>query len=85
VSPSATAVRPQVMSVPGSRCADSARRQVILAARVALFEREPERARRLAQRWLAPGGALVVALDRPGGPLRIWGEGGTRTPSRRAP
>jgi len=39
---------------------------VIFAARVGLFHREPERARALAERWLAPGGRLVVAYDAPG-------------------
>jgi cyclopropane fatty-acyl-phospholipid synthase-like methyltransferase len=35
----------------------------IFAARVGLFHREPGRARQLAERWLAPGGALHVAYD----------------------
>jgi ubiquinone/menaquinone biosynthesis C-methylase UbiE len=35
----------------------------ILAVRVGLFHREPERARRLAERWLAPGGRLMAAFD----------------------
>jgi ubiquinone/menaquinone biosynthesis C-methylase UbiE len=38
---------------------------VIFAARVGLFHREPERARALAERWLAPGGRLHVAYDAP--------------------
>ena len=38
---------------------------VIFAARVGLFHREPERARALAQRWLAPGGRLVTEYDSP--------------------
>jgi ubiquinone/menaquinone biosynthesis C-methylase UbiE len=38
---------------------------VIFAARVGLFRREPERARSLAQRWLAPGGRLVAEYDAP--------------------
>jgi cyclopropane fatty-acyl-phospholipid synthase-like methyltransferase len=37
----------------------------ILAVRVGLFHREPERARALAERWLAPGGRLVVEHDLP--------------------
>lgn len=37
----------------------------IFAARVGLFHREPERARALAERWLAPGGELFVFFDRP--------------------
>ena len=35
----------------------------IFAVRVGLFHREPERARRLAERWLAPGGILVSEYD----------------------
>ena len=38
----------------------------ILAVRVGLFDREPERARALAVRWLAPGGRIVAAFDAPG-------------------
>ncbi|MET0684968.1 MAG: methyltransferase domain-containing protein [Solirubrobacteraceae bacterium] len=38
----------------------------ILAVRVGLFDREPERARALAARWLAPGGRIVAAFDAPG-------------------
>ena len=38
---------------------------VIFAARVGLFEREPERARALAGRWLAPDGRLVAEYDVP--------------------
>ena len=37
----------------------------IFAARVGLFDREPERAHRLAERWLAPGGKVFVFFDRP--------------------
>ena len=37
----------------------------VLAVRVALFHREPERARALASRWLAPGGELLAFYDRP--------------------
>jgi ubiquinone/menaquinone biosynthesis C-methylase UbiE len=37
----------------------------IFAARVGLFHREPERARDLAERWLAPGGELFVFFDQP--------------------
>jgi ubiquinone/menaquinone biosynthesis C-methylase UbiE len=37
----------------------------IFAVRVGLFDREPERARRLAERWLAPGGRLTVVFDPP--------------------
>jgi ubiquinone/menaquinone biosynthesis C-methylase UbiE len=39
---------------------------VIFAVRVGLFHREPERARRLAERWLAPGGRLRAVYDSPG-------------------
>jgi ubiquinone/menaquinone biosynthesis C-methylase UbiE len=38
----------------------------IFAVRVGLFHREPERARALAERWLAPGGRLDAVFD----PLR---------------
>jgi SAM-dependent methyltransferase len=38
----------------------------ILAVRVGLFHREPERAHALAERWLAPGGRIVAAFDEPG-------------------
>jgi ubiquinone/menaquinone biosynthesis C-methylase UbiE len=39
--------------------------EVIFAVRVGLFHREPERARRLAERWLAPGGTLRAVFDPP--------------------
>ena len=39
----------------------------ILAVRVGLFWREPERARGIARRWLAPGGGLFVEYDEPPG------------------
>ena len=35
----------------------------IFAVRVGLFHREPERARALAARWLAPGGTLHTFFD----------------------
>ena len=38
----------------------------VFAVRVGLFHREPERARRLAERWLAPGGELHAFFDEPG-------------------
>ena len=38
---------------------------VIFAARVGLFHREPDRAETLARRWLAPGGRLVTEYDAP--------------------
>jgi ubiquinone/menaquinone biosynthesis C-methylase UbiE len=37
----------------------------IFAVRVGLFHREPECARGIARRWLAPGGAIFVAFDQP--------------------
>jgi ubiquinone/menaquinone biosynthesis C-methylase UbiE len=37
----------------------------VFAVRVGLFHREPERARRLAKRWLAPGGTLLAVFDEP--------------------
>jgi ubiquinone/menaquinone biosynthesis C-methylase UbiE len=37
----------------------------IFAVRVGLFHREPERARMLAERWLAPGGRLKTVFDSP--------------------
>lgn len=44
----------------GDRCLDK-----IFAVRVGLFHRNPERARGIAERWLAPGGALFVFFDQP--------------------
>jgi ubiquinone/menaquinone biosynthesis C-methylase UbiE len=40
---------------------------VVFAVRVGLFHREPDRARRLAERWLVPGGTLRAVFDAPGG------------------
>jgi ubiquinone/menaquinone biosynthesis C-methylase UbiE len=37
----------------------------VFAVRVGLFQREPERARSLAERWLAPGGAVFAFFDAP--------------------
>ena len=37
----------------------------IFAVRVGLFYREPERARSIAERWLAPGGEVFVFFDLP--------------------
>jgi ubiquinone/menaquinone biosynthesis C-methylase UbiE len=37
----------------------------IFAVRVGLFHREPDRARALAGRWLAPGGAVFAFFDPP--------------------
>ena len=37
----------------------------IFAVRVGLFQREPERAQSLAERWLAPGGAVHAFFDAP--------------------
>lgn len=59
--------------------------EVILAVRVGLFHREPGRARRLAERWLAPGSALTAALDPPSGRGAVAAPaGGSRWPSPRA-
>jgi ubiquinone/menaquinone biosynthesis C-methylase UbiE len=38
---------------------------VVFAARVGLFHREPARARGYAERWLAPGGRIVTEYDGP--------------------
>lgn len=38
----------------------------IFAVRLGLFDQEPIRAQRLAQRWLAPHGLLLIVVDRPG-------------------
>ncbi len=40
----------------------------IFAVRVGLFHRDPERARGLAEGWLAPGGRLFVFYDGPPSP-----------------
>lgn len=45
-----------------------ARFDKVFAMRVRLFHDEPERARELAERWLAPGGRLFVEYDEPGDP-----------------
>ncbi len=37
----------------------------VLAVRVALFHREPERAQALVAPWLAPGGRLLAVYDTP--------------------
>ncbi len=37
----------------------------IFAVRVGLFHGDPERARRMAERWLAPGGTLLAVFDEP--------------------
>ena len=44
----------------GDRCFDK-----IFAVRVGLFHHEPERARSMVERWLAPGGELFVFFDQP--------------------
>jgi ubiquinone/menaquinone biosynthesis C-methylase UbiE len=38
----------------------------IFAVRVGLFHREPDRARALAEPWLAPGGSIQAFFDTPG-------------------
>jgi ubiquinone/menaquinone biosynthesis C-methylase UbiE len=37
----------------------------VFAVRVGLFHREPERAHRLAERWLVPGGTVTAVFDPP--------------------
>jgi hypothetical protein len=37
----------------------------IFAVRAGLFRRQPERARAIAERWLAPGGAIFSFFDPP--------------------
>jgi ubiquinone/menaquinone biosynthesis C-methylase UbiE len=37
----------------------------VFAVRVGLFHREPDRAHRLAERWLAPGGTVKAFFDPP--------------------
>lgn len=44
----------------------------IFAVRVGLFHREPERARRLVERWLAPGGWILAESDARGGAAVSW-------------
>jgi ubiquinone/menaquinone biosynthesis C-methylase UbiE len=39
----------------------------IFAVRVALFHREPDRARGMVERWLAPGGVVRAFFDAPAG------------------
>ena len=46
---------------PGERRFD-----VVLAVRVGLFHREPDRARAIVEPWLAEGGRLVTVYDPPG-------------------
>ena len=48
------------LSVLGDRRFD-----LVFAIRVGLFHREPERARALSQRWLAPRGRLITEYDGP--------------------
>jgi ubiquinone/menaquinone biosynthesis C-methylase UbiE len=38
----------------------------VLAVRVGLFHREPERAHELVEPWLAPGGTVTAVFDPPG-------------------
>ena len=37
----------------------------IFAIRVGLFFREPERARKIVEKWLAPGGKVFTRFDAP--------------------
>jgi hypothetical protein len=39
----------------------------IFAVRVGLFHRDPNRARGIVERWLAPGGAVFAFFDSPSG------------------
>ena len=39
---------------------------LVFAVRVGLFHRDPERARALAEPWLAPGGVIRAFYDAPG-------------------
>jgi len=48
----------------------------IFAVRVGLFHREPERARALAERWLAPSGELHAFVDAP--PARLSAAAGAQ-------
>jgi len=43
----------------------------IFAVRVGVFHREPERARGIVERWLAPGGAVFVFFDPPPGASQV--------------
>ena len=40
----------------------------IFAVRVGLFHRDPDRARGLVEKWLAPGGQVFSFFDSPGPP-----------------
>ena len=62
-----TQPRSRVHRRRASRTLDLGERRfdAILAVRVGLFHREPERARALAERWLAPGGRLLAETDFP--------------------
>jgi ubiquinone/menaquinone biosynthesis C-methylase UbiE len=53
-----------VMSLEELRL-DERRFDKVFAARVALFHREPERARSLVEPWLAPGGEVFSFYDPP--------------------
>jgi len=39
----------------------------IFAVRVGLFHRDPDRARNIVERWLAPGGTILAFFDLPSG------------------
>jgi ubiquinone/menaquinone biosynthesis C-methylase UbiE len=45
----------------------SRRFDTIFAVRVGVFQREPDRARSIVERWLAPGGEIFVFSDSPPG------------------
>lgn len=54
----------------------------IFAVRVGLFHRDPERAHRLVESWLAPSGAVFIFFDQPPKPGTTRGPRGR--PSRRS-
>ena len=54
-----------VMELEGLELGDR-RFDLVFAVRVGLFHREPDRARRLVEPWLAPGGEIRAYFDPPG-------------------
>ncbi len=57
----------------------------VFAIRVGLFHRDPDGAHRMAERWLAPGGAVFAFFDPPTDGSIPCPEGGLRTPGRVGP
>lgn len=45
---------------------------LVFAARVGLFHREPARARALVEPWVAPGGRVLSFYDSPGAEASAW-------------